>query len=132
LAGTRPTVTAPSAGAERRRHVVDFQNTHMRLPETRYHALNGPRAELAASFERQEELEAFLADAEIRRESPNDRALFLAGRMWRAYRSSGGGRERIITDFLIGAHAGVQAGRLVTRDRGFYRRCFDGLTVVEP
>ncbi len=89
-------------------------------------------AELSASFERQEELEAFLADAEIRRESANDRALFLAGRMGRAYRSSGGGRERIITDFLIGAHARVQAGRLVTRDRGFYRRYFDGLTVVEP
>ena len=89
-------------------------------------------AELAAGFERAEDLDAFLADAEIRRESPNDRALFLAGWMWRAYRSSGGGRERIITDFLIGAHARVQAGRLVTRDRGFYRRYFDGLTVVEP
>lgn len=89
-------------------------------------------AELAAGFEREEELRAFLAEAGIRRESPHDRALFLAGRMWRAYRSSGGGRQRIITDFLIGAHARVQAGRLVTRDRGFYRRYFDGLTVVEP
>ena len=89
-------------------------------------------AELAAGFEREEALRAFLADAGIRHESPNDRALFLAGRMWRAYRSSGGGRQRIITDFVIGAHARVQAGRLVTRDRGFYRRCFDGLTVVEP
>ena len=49
-------------------------------------------AELAASFEREEELHAFLTDARIRCESPNTEALFLAGRMWRAYRSAGGGR----------------------------------------
>lgn len=89
-------------------------------------------AELAAGFEREEELQAFLVDTRIRAEAPNQHALFLAGRMWRAYQSAGGGRSRIISDFVIGAHARVQAGRLVTRDRGFYRRYFDGLTVVEP
>ncbi len=88
-------------------------------------------AELAAGFERMHELDTFLADARIRRESPNANALFLAGRMWRAYRSAGGGRERILSDFVVGAHARVQAGRLVTRDRGFYRRYFDDLVVVE-
>ena len=89
-------------------------------------------AELAAGFEREEELQTFLADTRIRCESPNRHALFLAGRMWRAYRTAGGGRSRILSDFVIGAHTRVQAGRLVTRDRGFYRRYFDGLTVVEP
>ena len=87
---------------------------------------------MAASFEHEEELHAFLTDTRIRCESPNTEALFLAGRMWRAYRSAGGGRGRIISDFLIGAHARVQAGRLATRDRGFYRPYFDGLVVVEP
>ncbi len=89
-------------------------------------------AELAANFDRMDELDAFLADAGVRRESLNGSALFLSGRMWRAYRSAGGSRQRIISDFLVGAHASVQASRLATRDRGFYRRYFDDLIVVEP
>ena len=89
-------------------------------------------AELAANFDRMDELDAFLADAGVRRESLNGSALFLSGRMWRAYRSAGGSRQRIISDFLVGAHASVQASRLATRDRGFYRRYFDNLIVVEP
>ncbi len=87
--------------------------------------------ELAANFEAMDELDAFLADAGIRRESPNTGALFLSGRMWRAYRSAGS-RRRILSDFVIGAHACVQASRLATRDRGFYRRYFEDLVVVEP
>lgn len=89
-------------------------------------------AELAANFEQMDELDAFLVDAGIRRESPNAGALFLSGRTWRAYRSAGGSRQRIISDFVVGAHARVQASRLATRDRGFYRRYFEDLVVVEP
>jgi predicted nucleic acid-binding protein len=55
-----------------------------------------------------------------------------AGRMWSAHRRQRGTRERVIADFLIGAHALVQADRLLTRDRGFYRRYFDGLEILDP
>jgi len=55
----------------------------------------------------------------------------LAGMTWKDYRSRGGPRERIISDFLIGAHATVRANRLLTRDRGFYRNYFKKLVVVE-
>ena len=50
-------------------------------------------AELAAFFQRKDELDAFLRENLIRRESLSDRALFLAGRAWRAYRSAGGQRD---------------------------------------
>jgi predicted nucleic acid-binding protein len=54
----------------------------------------------------------------------------LAGAMWRAYRARGGTRTRVIADFLVGAHAQVRGGRLLTRDRGFFRRYFTDLQVL--
>jgi predicted nucleic acid-binding protein len=55
-----------------------------------------------------------------------------AGMTWRAYRKAGGTRERVIADFLIGAHALTYADRLLTRDRGFYRCYFKELRVLDP
>lgn len=65
--------------------------------------------------------------------SPTDReAALTAAAAWKAYRARGGGRERVAADFLIGAHALVQAERLLTRDRGFYRAYFSRLRVLDP
>lgn len=55
-----------------------------------------------------------------------------AGDAWRQYRASGGKRNRVVADFLIGAHAVTQCERLLTRDRGFYRSYFKGLVIIDP
>ncbi len=55
-----------------------------------------------------------------------------AGVAWRGYRQGGGPRDRVIADFLVGAHALEQADRLLARDRGFHRAAFRGLVIVDP
>jgi predicted nucleic acid-binding protein len=83
---------------------------------------------------------AFANDAEFARAmhalgvafSPmSEQASTLAGVTWKKYRALGGKRERVIADFLIGAHAARQCERLLTRDRGYYKKCFSGLVVVD-
>jgi len=55
-----------------------------------------------------------------------------AGDAWRSYRRHGGKRDRLLADFLIGAHTMRRADRLLTRDRAFYRTYFKRLSVLDP
>jgi predicted nucleic acid-binding protein len=110
-------------------------------------------AEIAPLFSDQQDLERFLSDLTVSLERTSRRALHLAGLTWREYlrrrtgftcRSCGrrqsvdcgncgatiSTRQHLITDFLIGAHAHVHAGRLLTRDRGYYARYFPDLNLV--
>ena len=89
-------------------------------------------AELCIHFEAQSECDTFLSGNEIRVQALGREAQFLASRAWRAYRQQGGKRTRILADFLIGAHAKMQATRLLSRDRGFYRKLFPSLELVDP
>ncbi len=89
-------------------------------------------AELCIHFDSQKDCDSFLKSAEIRVESLTREAHFRASRTWRMYRRQGGQRSRILADFLIGAHACVRASRLLLRDRGFYRKLFPSLQLIDP
>lgn len=89
-------------------------------------------AETAASFKAAAEAESALGELRVDFSPLGASTALAAGNTWRTYRRAGGTRERVIADFLVGAHALARADRLLTRDRGFYRRYFKGLTVIDP
>lgn len=89
-------------------------------------------AELCVHFSRQSDCDQFLKGNDIRVEALAREASFVASRLWRRYRQAGGKRTRILGDFLVGAHAQIQASQLLTRDRGFYREIFQSLALIDP
>jgi predicted nucleic acid-binding protein len=113
-------------------------------------------AELSSQFLSIEELERFLDRTGIRVAASDPKVLFHAGAAWKRYAARrkerivcsacGGGqevvcnacggiirfRQHILSDFLIGAHAEIQADRLMTRDRGYYRSYFENLKLISP
>ncbi len=90
-------------------------------------------AEVRAHFPRESDFREVLGLLGVRFDATSANAATLAGRLWRAHRTrSGARRPRVMADFLIGAHAKVQADSLLTRDRGFYRDYFVGLKVIDP
>ena len=94
-------------------------------------------AEVRAQFRSDEEFETALAPIGLTFEPLEREAARLAGRLWRGSRlamrrAAAPARDRIVADFLVGAHSLVQADALLTRDRGFYRRWFRGLKVMDP
>ena len=89
-------------------------------------------AELAPQFRSQRLLNDVLGKLGIQMVVADTQVAFSAGETWNAYRKSGGKRDRIIADFLIGAHALLKADRLLTRDRGFYKDYFKRLALLNP
>lgn len=87
-------------------------------------------AELMPSFGSSAELDAVLEDWRIRFVPSSQASAAAAGGAWGNYRRRGGPRERLIADFLVGAHALIHADRLLTRDKRFYRGCFKHLQLM--
>lgn len=102
------------------------------LREGRVVACAAVFAEVASAFDDPAQARAALARLPIDYDDLDAEAAFLAAEMFHAYRRRGGRRERVVADFLIGAHAALRADRLLTRDRGFHRVYFSRLEVLEP
>jgi predicted nucleic acid-binding protein len=113
-------------------------------------------AELAARFPSEEDLTTFLADTRMNLVYSDEKSLYLAGARWAEYarknsksRFSCGQcghafepacpkckaaltrRLHVLADFLIGAHALVQADCILSRDLGVYKTYFKDLKVVD-
>jgi hypothetical protein len=89
-------------------------------------------AETASFFESQEAAVDALTRLGVDFVPANVESALAAAVAWKEYRRRGGGRDRVAADFLVGSHAAATADRLLTRDRGFYRAYFAGLTVLDP
>jgi predicted nucleic acid-binding protein len=89
-------------------------------------------AELAVRYDRIEALDSFLFEAGIVMDPIPKAALFLAGKVFTAYRKAGGTRTGVLPDFFIGAHAAVGQRLLLTRDFGRYRTYFPSLQLISP
>ncbi len=89
-------------------------------------------AEVQAMLDTRETAMDALAEFGIRYVPISENAAVRAGHMQRRFRDRGGRRQRVVADFLIGAHALLQCQGLITRDADFFRDYFKGLKVIVP
>ena len=112
-------------------------------------------AELAARFPSEEELKMFLTETGMRLVYSTEKSLYIAGARWTKYARRGNKdlfscakcgtkfevtcpkcktalrkRLHVLGDFMIGAHALVNANCLLSRDLGVYKTYFSDLKVV--
>lgn len=94
-------------------------------------ALEGPLlinsviyAEVSVRYQTLEDLDSFIEGVGLQMSEIPRSALFLAAKAFSAYRSAGGLRTGVLSDFFIGAHAAMLNIPILTRDVRSYRTYF--------
>lgn len=87
-------------------------------------------AEFSVAYPTLESAQADLERLNISYEPFTPASAYLAGQVFLRYRRKGGPRQHLIPDFLIAAHASVQADRLAALDRGYFRAYFPSLPLL--
>lgn len=89
-------------------------------------------AEFSVRYSSMDQVDELLPQSEFRRENLPWAAAFAAAAAFKIYRQSGGGRERVLPDFLIGAHAAIRGYSILTRDSKGYRSYFPAVDLITP
>ncbi|AHL32421.1 DNA-binding protein [Pseudomonas brassicacearum] len=89
-------------------------------------------AELSQIFSTFEALDEVVSELRLLVQEIPRPALFLAGKAFVRYRKLGGGKNNVLADFFIGAHAAVNGLPLLTRDAKRYRSYFPSVELVVP
>ena len=89
-------------------------------------------AEISPRFADAKAVDAFLLQSELRFETLSREMLHAAGAAHRSYRRNGGEKNRMLADFLIGAHALLSGQAIITRDPKPYRTYFPTVRLITP
>ncbi|MBT2295370.1 type II toxin-antitoxin system VapC family toxin [Pseudomonas fluorescens] len=89
-------------------------------------------AELSQTFSTFEALDEVVTELGLLMQEVPRPALFLAGKAFMRYRKVGGGKNNVLADFFIGAHAAVNGLPLLTRDAKRYRSYFPSVALLVP
>ncbi len=89
-------------------------------------------AELSQTFSSFEALDDVVTQLGLAMQEVPRPALFLAGKAFVRYRKVGGGKNDVLADFFIGAHAAVKKLPLLTRDAKRYRSYFPSVELIVP
>jgi hypothetical protein len=102
-------------------------------------AMNGPvvindviYAEISTRYPSVDVVDSVIRDAGVDLVPIPRSALFLASKAYLRYRSAGGVRTGVLSDFFIGAHAEAEQLPLLTRDVRRYRSYFPKVDLIAP
>jgi predicted nucleic acid-binding protein len=89
-------------------------------------------AEVASNFPTRSSADDFFRLLNCKIEPVEQATAYLAAQFFWQDRLRGGSRTRILPDFLIAAHAQLNADRILTRDKRFFSDTFPRLKAVSP